>query len=135
MSIPFLFALRRRWPLLVFLPLLTAVAVALLPSHKTPPRYRVTEVVAVTNSGSFATVQQDVYLVGQPAVARRAARILKTTTPPEALAGGIKATADQNSLTISFSIITADPEAAKQYVDAFARAFVAEMAARRASTV
>src|SRR4029079_6278425 len=86
-SISFLFALRRRWPLLVFLPLITAIVVAALPSHKTPPKYRATEVVAVkSQSGSFAQVQQDVYLVRQPAVARRAAEELGSSAPPLDLA-------------------------------------------------
>ena len=131
MSISFLFALRRRWPLLVFLPLIAAIVVALLPSQKTPPQYRATEIVAVeSQSGSFATVQQDVYLVRQPAVARRAAETLGSSAPPLDLAAGIKATADQTSLTIAFSTVADSPEEATRYVHAFAEAFVAEMTVR-----
>lgn len=128
MSISFLFALRRRWPLLVFLPLIAAVVVAALPAQRATTRYAATEAVAASSTGGgFSEARQAVFLVKQDAVASRAAKTLGFSGDPRQLASRISVDPDQDSLTLSFSATGEDPSEVEKYVDAFAAAFVAEM--------
>jgi Mrp family chromosome partitioning ATPase/capsular polysaccharide biosynthesis protein len=129
MSISFLFTLRRRWPLLVVLPVLAAIVVALLPTEQATTSYRATEAVAVQSSSGFSAARQAVYLVKQEGVTTRAAKILGVE-PSTAVAGRIRVSPDDESVILAFSATGDDPAEVTRYVHAFATAFVQEMSSR-----
>lgn len=128
MSTSILFVIRRRWPILVFLPILTVISVLVLtPSAKAgPPKYTATVYLAGEPSlvGSVALQQASVDVV-QKDVARTAAKILgEKPTNLEKFVAPISTKVDAEALTLKISAADTDKKRVRPFVRAFADAFV-----------
>ena len=121
---------RRRWPLLVLIPLLTGVAVWLVtPAQPTNEveRFKAerTIVVDLTNgTPNFTDAEQASLLAKVGAVPAAAAETLGYRGNPNRLAQDLDVETDQITYTISMSVVRPTAVDAVEYVDAFATAFV-----------
>ncbi len=133
MSSSALGSLRRRWLLLVLVPLAAGGLVYVLSPSSGSSRLVAREAVALNPRQGLEITQmrQASFLVTQPVVAGRAAELYDDGEPdPVAFAGRIRTAIDEESLTITFSASGDDGAEVERYVDAFASAFVEVMNAR-----
>ena len=134
MTSKLLFIVRRRWPILVGVPLLSLVTVFLLSPtpEKAPTRYSASVFIAAepTQVGGVQLAQAAVD-IRQAEVATEAAKILGLEdADPIELGSKIKADVKEPSLSIHISTKANSPEAAEERVQAFAEAFIAVTSGR-----
>lgn len=122
------FVFRRRWPILVFIPLAAvALVVMLAPApQKASIRYTSTVFLAadpdVVNAVELEQASVD---IRQAAVATRAGEKLGLEgVPPNRLAKHVKTNTKEQSLTIVLTSEEEDPKKAEKYTKAFAEAFL-----------
>ena len=123
-----LFIFRRRWPILLGVPLLSLVTVFLLSPtpKKEPTRYRATVFIAADpNVIGQVQLSQAALEIRQGEVATKAAELLgDEETNPIKLGSTIKTEVKDSSMSVSLSTIATDPDVAEERVSAFAEAFI-----------
>lgn len=132
-------ALKRRWPLVLFVPLI-AVAVALALTLNATKQYEATSKVYISEQnpvqGVLGTQGQSpsdperdlnsrVQLITTQAVADRVRKQLGLRTSPSALLKHVKATIEGTSDIVSIKVRESDPAAAARIANAFATEYVA----------
>ena len=123
-----LFVVRRRWPILVGLPILIMALTLLLSpqSQKPPVRYTTTVYVkADPERASQVTLQQAATQVKQTAVAQAAATLLKEKVgDPKTFVAPLTAKVDKDALTLKISAQDANANRVRDYTMAVAKAFI-----------
>jgi Mrp family chromosome partitioning ATPase/capsular polysaccharide biosynthesis protein len=128
------FVLRRRWPILIAIPVLAIVATLVIApeSAKQTPRYTSTVYVG-GEAGKISSIDlvQDALRIKQSNVAEAAAKSMgEEITDPKEFATQLKVKNDTASLTIKISTVDTNRIRAREYPLAFAEAFVAADEAR-----
>lgn len=121
------FILRRRWPLLVLVPLLAVVLVVVFsPSPEKAPTTYSASVLLAGEAGSVTSVDlaQAAVEIRQKDVATEAAKALKTDRDPIKLAEDVKTKAVPESLTVSVTAVESTSARAEAVAKAFADAFI-----------
>ncbi|MCU1497337.1 MAG: lipopolysaccharide biosynthesis protein [Acidimicrobiales bacterium] len=127
--IPYLiFVIRRRWPILVVLPLVVVLGVLVLsPSSEPLPTVYTTKVFVAAKVGdsSTVTIEQAALEIKQTEVATAAAKALgEPLGDPKEYAKALRVKVDPSSLTIAISATDKDRTRVLRYARAFADAFV-----------
>ncbi|MCB0962462.1 MAG: hypothetical protein KDA98_04040 [Acidimicrobiales bacterium] len=125
-----IYPLRRRWPILVALPILAVVVAILITprAEKEPVRWTAGVYVAADpNEVNLVELQQASIDLKRPELAQQAAeRLGEDPSDLKRFAAPLKISIREESLTLRLSKVDEDPEYASDYVTAFGEALVAQ---------
>lgn len=126
MLVRLLFILRRRWPILLAVPLAVAVIGILIrpQSAGAKPRYSATGYVNVRTSVAAPDAQQALVDLKQGEGAREAQKLLGSDQPGPELSNAITTKFDSDNFVVTITATKTSKREAKRFADAFSRAFV-----------